>query len=242
MSGDIDVWTQGKSIKETIQFAHKHNPKGKACYHHVDYGMFKDVEVEVHYRPTFMNSLIANHRLQKWIKKRESTQFDNGIYLLESSKKLAIPSWEFNVVLQLSHIYRHVIQGGIGFRQIIDYYYLLRSDDGGQKEAAFMTLDYLGLNKIAGAVMWVLKEVLGIQDDFLIAPTDEKRGRFLYDEIMLGGNFGYYDKRVKHSNSSLQKNLNRLKQDIRLVRYFPSECLWEPVFRVYHFFGRLMHK
>ena len=30
-----------------------------------------------------------------------------------------------------------------------------------------------------------------------------------------------------------------LAQDIRLVRYFPSECLWEPLFRLYHFFWRV---
>jgi len=59
---------QGKSIKETIQFAHKNNPKGKSCYHHVDYGLFKDVEVEVHYRPSFLFNPVHNCRLQKWFK------------------------------------------------------------------------------------------------------------------------------------------------------------------------------
>lgn len=239
-SGDIDVWTQGKSIKETIQFAHEKNPKGKACYHHVDYGLFKDMEVELHYRPTFMNNLVGNRRLQRWIIDHENEQFKHFVEL-PNGGHIAAPSWDFNVVFQLSHIYRHVIQGGIGLRQIIDYYYLLKSDDRSKKEDMIETLRFLGLCEIAGAVMWVLKDVLGMKEDYLIAPTDEKRGRFFYEEIMQGGNFGHYDKRVRHSNSALQRNLNRLKQDIRLVRFFPSECLWEPVFRIYHFFWRLVH-
>ncbi len=237
-SGDIDVWAQGKSIKEIIQFAHKNNPKGKACYHHVDYGIFKDVDVEVHYRPTFMNNLINNRRLQRFMKSGGRSSMSE-IELPDGGGTIIVPSWGFNVVFQLSHIYRHLIQGGIGLKQIIDYYYLLKSESRDTKKDMIETLRDLGLYEIAGAVMWVLKVVLGLSEEYLVAPVDERRGQFLYEEIMQGGYFGHYDKRVKHTNSSLQKNLNRLKRDIRLVRYFPSECLWEPVFRLYHFFWRL---
>ena len=51
-------------------------------------------------------------------------------------------------------------------------------------------LKYLGLWKFAGAVMYVLKEVLGLSEDKMIVPVDEKRGRLLLAEILDGGNFG----------------------------------------------------
>jgi len=105
------------------------------------------------------------------------------------------------------------------------------------------TLEYLGLTEIAGAVMWVLKEVLGLEEQYLIAPVDERRGRFLLDEIMQGGNFGrgmMADGGWK--STAIGRNMYRLKRDVRLLRYFPSECLWEPVFRVYHFFWRIAHR
>lgn len=239
-SGDIDLWTRGKSIKDIILFSHKNNPKGKACYHHVDYGLFKDVEVEVHYRPTFMNNLILNRRLQRFMISEYYNKVSE-VELPDGIGKIKVPTWKFNVVFQLSHIYRHVIQGGIGLRQIIDYYYLLKSEERSKKEDVTETLRYLGLYEIARAVMWVLKYVLGLPDEYLVAPVDERRGQFLYEEIMQGGNFGQYDKRVKHSNNFLQRNLNRLKQDMRLVHYFPSECLWEPVFRGYHWIWRLRY-
>ena len=101
------------------------------------------------------------------------------------------------------------------------------------------TLKYLSLYKFAGAVMWVLKEVLGLEDQYLIVPVNERRGRFLYDEMMRGGNFGQYSADSRKPKGRIGQNIDRLKQDLRLVRYFPSECLWEPVFRTWHFFWRL---
>ena len=89
--------------------------------------------------------------------------------------------------------------------------------------------------------MWVLNEVLGLSEEYLIVPKDEKRGRVLLAEIMKGGNFGHYDVENQKANSAIKKNLQRIKRDMRMMRYFPSECLWEPVFRVYHYFWRLAH-
>jgi hypothetical protein len=96
--------------------------------------------------------------------------------------------------------------------------------------------------ELAGAMMWVLHEVLGLEEKFLIVPVDVRRGQFLYEEIMQAGNFGQYDQRVDHHAGQLYRNIQRLRRDMRLVRYFPSECLWEPVFRLYHFFWRMRYK
>ena len=164
----------------------------------------------------------------------------------EEAGSIRIPNWEFNVVFQLAHIYNHIIYEGIGLRQIIDYYYLLKNEECrmNNEESSIsrtIVLEHLGLTKIAGAVMWVLKEVLGLEERYLIAPVDERRGRFLQNEILLGGNFGQYDNRVNRQGGQLNANINRLKRDVRLVRYFPSECLWEPVFRLWHYFWRVTH-
>ena len=241
--GDIDVWTRGKSIRDTILFAQKKNPGGKACYHHVDFGLFEETEVEIHYRPAFRNNLCVNNRLQKWFKASEDIQFGHERALSDGDGKIVVPTWEFNVVFQLCHVYSHIIREGIGLRQIIDYFYLLKSHTDSTEITNFNEiLRSLGLMELAGAMMWVLRQVLGLDEKFLIVPVDERRGRFLYEEIMQAGNFGQYDQRVDHGVGQLSKNIQRLKRDVRLVRYFPSECLWEPVFRVYHFFWRIRYK
>lgn len=242
-AGDIDVWTKGKSIRDTIKFARKNKPGGKACYHHVDYGLFEDVEVEIHYRPSYRCHLLANNRLQKWMKESEETQFGHERLLPEGEGKIVVPTWEFNVVFQLCHIYNHMMFEGIGLRQIIDYFYLLKSNTESTDITDFdETLRYLGLKEIAGAMMWVMREVLGLEEKYLIAPVDERRGHFLYEEIMQSGNFGQYDQRVNHHGGQMSHNVQRLRRDVRLLRYFPSECLGEPVYRVYHFFWRLAHR
>lgn len=259
-SGDIDLYVQGKPIKDVVEFVRGINPDGSAIYHHIYMGIVDGVEIEVHYRPSYMNNLIYNRRLQKWFKM--NTDNTNLTDLPDGVGEIPVPSWEFNVVFQLCHIYQHVIKEGIGLRQIIDYYYLLKSEECRVKNEEFaaairQTLEYLGLMQIAGAVMWVLKEVLGLEKKYFIAPVDERRGRFLLSVIMQGGNFGMYgtektlfqfvllkeqkEKRASKAILAVRKNIWRLRRDARLVRYFPSECLWEPVFRVYHFGWRLVH-
>ena len=247
--GDIDVWVKHEGISEkeyigkVIQYVKKKNHRGRVTYHHIEIGKIDGIDVELHIRPSFMNSPIHNHRLQKWFNEQAIAQFGHEIEgLPDCSEKVCVPTTYFNIVFLLSHIYRHLLKEGIGLRQVIDYFFLLRKTKDEWKmengELRIM-LRYLGLWKIAGAMMWVLKEVLGMEEKFLIVPPNEKLGVFLLDEIMQGGNFGRYDVRTKHSASRLSRNIERLQRDVRLVWYFPSECLWEPVFRIYHFFWRL---
>jgi hypothetical protein len=237
--GDIDVWTRKKSIRETIQFAREKNPKGKVCYHHVDYGEYDGVEVEIHYRPSFMFNPVHNCRLQKWF----LVHGEGGmVELPDGVGSICVPNREFNIVFQLSHIYNHLLHEGIGLRQVIDYYFLLKSNTNRTNDTNIReTLRNLGLYKIAGAVMWVLNEVLGLEERYLVVSKDEKRGKVLLAEIMKGGNFGHCDVENQKATTAIQKNILRIKRDLRMMRYFPSECLWEPVFRVYHFFWRLAH-
>lgn len=250
-SGDIDVLVKannkkdGSGVRSVIEYVRRKNPFGRASYHHVDYGNYNGVKVEIHYRPTYMCSPIHNIRLQKLLLIDGNVQ---NIDLIGENSYIPIPFWDFNVVYQLIHIYRHLLNEGIGFRQIIDYYYLLKNEECRVKNeegsaSRAIVLEHLGLAKISGAVMWVLKEVFGLEEKCLIAPVDERRGRFLLWEILRGGNFGKYDTRgyFVRWNNPIGSCLRHVERDMRLVRYFPSECLWEPVFRVYHFGWRLVH-
>ena len=246
--GDIDIWVKPKGygcswrpdVKKVIEYIKGSNPEGKVCYHHIDYGLFNGVEVEIHYRPSFMFNPIHNQRLQKWFIAHSEEQFRHEVELPDGVGKVAIPTPKFNIVFQLSHIYNHVLHEGIGLRQFVDYYYLLRSSAKLEmrNEELEMTLKYLGLWKFAGAVMYVMREVFALDEQYMVAPVDEKRGKTLLNEILKGGNFGKYDEANINANNRIKKNIQRIKRDIRMMQYFPSECLWEPAFRVYHFFWR----
>lgn len=104
-------------------------------------------------------------------------------------------------------------------------------------------LKLLGLWKFAGAVMWVLHEVLGLSEDKMIAPMDEKEGRFLLDEIMQGGNFGQYDTRLgnKADESKLHRYFRMNLRNLRLVKHYPAEALCEPLFRTWFAVWKKLH-
>jgi len=105
-------------------------------------------------------------------------------------------------------------------------------------------LKYLGLWKFAGAVMYVLKEVLGLAEDKMIVPVDEKRGKLLLAEILDGGNFGrHFSKYAGFTHQSMgKKYFLKIWRNMHFVRYYPAEALCEPLFRTWHFFWRLKYK
>ena len=249
--GDIDVWAipqlkmeNGKwKIGDIIRYVKTKNPQAHAMYHHIDYGLVDGVDVELHYRPSFMFNPWHNRRLQRWFTEQAEEQFGNEVELPDGAGTIHVPTAAFNVVFQLSHVYNHLLHEGVGLRQIIDFFYVLRSLKGSHVDATDYSdlLRYLGLDTFAGAMMWVLHDVLGLSEEYLIAPRDDRRGRVLLAEIMRGGNFGMYDSDNVKADSRLKKALQRFKRDRRFMRYFPSECLCEPFFRTYHFFWRLRY-
>lgn len=240
-SGDIDIWIMADPDK-IIRMVKKVSPTAKACYHHVDSPKVAGIPLELHYRPQFMNNLVCNARLQKWFLEKADEQGKNLVELPDGAGRISVPTASFNRIFQMSHIFKHVMDEGIGLRQLLDYYFLLQQGfTEEERQEDVRLLKRFGLYNVTAAVMYVLQEVFGMSQDKMIVPPDQRRGRFLLDEVMLAGNFGHFDKRVSRDGGQLQKNTNRLKRDLRLLRYFPSECLWEPVFRWYHYFWRLKH-
>ena len=121
--GDIDIWVEGGD-KRVISFVRSISPHEKACYHHIEFPSYKGVEVEVHYRPSFLLCFWHNRRLQKFYGMVKDEQFSHRVMLGEQGE-IAIPTVEFNLIFQLTHIFSHLMNEGIGLRQLLDYYYVL---------------------------------------------------------------------------------------------------------------------
>ena len=121
--GDIDIWVEGGD-KRVISFVRSISPHEKACYHHIEFPSYKGVEVEVHYRPSFLLCFWHNRKLQKYYERVKEKQFSHRVMLGEQGE-IAIPTAEFNLIFQLTHIFSHLMNEGIGLRQLLDYYYVL---------------------------------------------------------------------------------------------------------------------
>ena len=295
------------------------NPK--ACYHHIDAPSMDGTKVEVHYRPAFLRSPLRNWRMQRWFEHHADECMNNKTHLGFSMMTSSV-----NVVYHMCHLYTHIFEGGIGLRQLMDYYFALRvwhndvmeckdlqtqgmwSEGLGtpvmSKEEVMAVIRSFGMGKFAGAVMFVINEVFGggnenekgqrrtrretdgcPQADFvgeressefkqnlnggpqaddgeerelkrinrelkennfapwMICEPNEKEGKKLLDEIMKGGNFGQYDTRdaALKKGGMMMHGVWKLKRVMRLVRSYPEEALWEPVFRVWHLGWRTIH-
>ena len=242
--GDIDVWVNA-SREQITEYAKKHFEIGDDIrYHHLETSMDR-VPVELHFFPCSMNNPLYHVRLQKWFKRNVDLQCSNVVSLPDGIGEIAIPTTAFNVIYQLTHLYHHFFDEGIGMRQIIDYYYVVNNDellvirDTLQRE-----LKHLGLWKFVRAVMYVLHEALGLSEEKMIAPMDEKRGKLLLAEILNGGNFGKHFTKYGHftQQGMAKKYFLKIWRNMHFVRHYPAEALSEPIFRTWHFFWRMKNK
>lgn len=194
-SGDIDAWKDGERDK-IIEYVNKVSPTNDVSYLHVRYDVFHDTEVEIHFTPSVCSSKKTNKRMQDWFEQRKNSCFSNRV-TLASGLEIVAPTAEFNLVFLLHHIYRHYLYEGIGLRQIMDYYFVLRTSFENHNENNSEILEILNLTRFAGALMYVMQEVFGLDEKHLLCPVDEKRGRRLLEVIIEGCNFGHSTEKYK---------------------------------------------
>ena len=102
ISGDIDILVFGG--RETVtEYVKKKFPHTKTAYQHIDYPVFKDVAVEVHYLPIYVNNPIFNRKIQNWFKS-QGNSFVEYKTLQDGEGRIPVPSIEFNIFYQLMHI------------------------------------------------------------------------------------------------------------------------------------------
>ena len=344
--GDVDVWVMAN--REELRHIALPLTEGdgsslQESLNHIGLTVH-GVSVELHSTPALLNSPLHNSRLQRWLKRNADLQCSNCIALPNNAGEVAVPTVSFNIIYQLCHLFHHCFYEGVGLRQIVDYYFVLKNTDfsgntngasgntdrdgvllntdytdftdrfsgntgegcfllntdctdsssgdfegdgcflntdytdftdrfsGNTDEGCFLLntdcadfldsssgglgevdsggalvalqeeLKWLGLWEFAGAVMYVLREVMGLDEKRMICAPDERRGRLLLEEIMAGGNFGHYDERNHFGQGALWHNIQRFRRDWRMLRFYPSEALSEPLFRVCHFLWRWKQK
>lgn len=236
--GDIDIWLDG-DCDRIIDYVKKYFPACTPTYHHVDFPVSPGLEIEIHYRPSWMYSRTSNTKLQKFFTDKAAEQFENTISTPEGT--FPAPTLAFNRVYILLHIYRHLFQEGIGLRQMLDYYFVLSKGTTHEKrEHCLKTLQHLGLVKFSSAVTHVLHTVFRLERENFITEPNTRRGEFLLNEIMTAGNFGHYDNRydIIDKENEFAHFKNSMKRITRLSWQYPSETLWSPYFKAWHYFWR----
>lgn len=239
--GDIDIWLDGGDTK-AIEYVKRYFPECSPTYHHVDFPISNDLEIEIHYRPSWSYSPITNKRLQCFFSSTAQEQFCNQISTPEGN--FPTPTVAFNRIYILLHIYRHLFFEGIGMRQVLDYYYVLHQEMSDAEKAEYISaLKQFKLIKFAGAVVYVMQQIFGLDKEHSIVKTNPKLGKFVLKEIMIAGNFGQYDHRYnlgKHEYT-FKRAIETIKRNATLITRFPGEILWSPYFKTWHYFWRKRH-
>lgn len=235
-AGDIDIWVDAS--RDVIVKKIRDECLGVT---YVDYvnchvSSFTDTEVEVHFRPTWLFNPFVNRMAQKWILANKETQMVN----YDEEVGFSYPTVNFNFVFSLIHIYRHVFFEGIGLRQLLDYYWSLSHSTDDERSEAFETLKSFGIGKFAAAIMHIMRRIFDIEESFLLCKPNEKEGQFLLDEIMRGGNFGHFDDRNTYvpEDKKIKRGLNNAKRNLRFLKRYPSEVLWMPAWKTWHWCWR----
>ena len=210
--GDIDVWcappVEGlpiavqtdkaraeyaiyhgrKAVREYVLMQHRlvgNEGKPVVRYHHIEAPDVDGTPIEVHFRVGHVNSPLRNMRMQRWFDGQVDVCMKNRTHL-----GFSVPTPSVNVVYQMTHLFTHYFDEGLGLRQLMDYYFTLKvwnvecgvlSDGRQEKQSQGMWTEGLGvpvmskyevmnvlrsfgMGKFAAAVMWVLHEVFAMPD------------------------------------------------------------------------------
>lgn len=198
-------------------------------YKHAHLRVWEDVEVELHYHVEMLFNLGKNKKLQKWFKANEGQ-------LYTQQGKMVTPSVEMNVFYILLHIYRHFFTEGIGMRQLMDYFFVLKTVQDKELNAkdSIEAVSAFGMGQFAKGLMWVMQEVFAMPEDWMLWESDEKEGRFILKQVMEGGNFGHYREKNNRLKGPLKYVESLTKHSLHLIKRYPSEALWTPIWIVWH--------
>lgn len=242
-SGDIDIYVDCGREK-AIEYARSLQGDVDWDYKHLHLQVFTDTEVEMHYVSEVFLNLWKNRKLQKWFKEHQ-----DGMFVPQGD--FVTPSVEFNLFYILLHTYRHFLYEGVGLRQLMDYYFILREaqtkDFKGSEVSEFQSLiKRFGMMRFTKGVMWIMKTVFAGHDNenfSLQIEPDEKEGRYILEQVMMGGNFGHHDERLANSSSGKWSAIRKiLKHNLHLLAHYPSDVIWAPIWIVYHKLWKLMNR
>lgn len=210
LSGDIDVFVDC-GFKKAIKTA-----KDISCedvkwdYRHAHVRYNDGIKVEIHYRPEMLLNLYRNRRLQKWFVKNQEL-------LYKDREGLVSPSLSMNVFYVLMHIYRHYLFEGIGLKQLLDYYFVLKNAEGrfenyADNESIIDVLNSFGMLKFTGGVMWMMRELFILDHKYMICEPIESEGYFILKNILT----------------------RKSPPTSYLCRHYTSEMIWTPIWIVWH--------
>lgn len=223
-SGDIDVWIDADEDK-VYQYVRDIIPYAEESFKHIHFPIFKDVPVDIHSMPLRFYSGHFRKKLEQWISLNKAEQFAHKIKLTGIEREVSAPTRRFNAVYQMGHMLIHTFDEGVGLRQVVDYYYVLKGLEitEGERIELEVTLRELGMYKFARAIMWIETHLLGLPDDRCIVEQDSRIGDRLLKDILEGGNFGHHSEQYSAKRGFYYRGVVEAFRDMKWFVMAPRE-------------------
>ena len=135
-----------------------------------------------------------------------------------------MPTIKFALVMQLAHIQKHLLDAGIGFKQIVDYFVLLQNASEADRVDVAEILKKFRLGKTAAALMWVLERIIGLEKSKMICDPDERLGKKMLEDVILSGNFGF--SKTWYGENFIWRWLKKKFRFFETFGFAPSEVMW----------------
>ena len=237
-SGDIDVWVDTDE-EGALRWVKKYQRVLDFDYKHVHLDVLEGTSVEVHYRPSTSRVPWYMKRVDHFT--REKACWTNAVALGDGM--VNVPSLEFNLVFILQHIFGHLFAEEMTLKQYLDYYFVLKQAhvEGADVQEAYRWMQRMGMGSFARATMWLLREVFGMPEEWMICEADADEGRFLLDRVM-----AKEQKAKKGEHGSVRWHLSvfwaQQSKNLHLLTHYPLEVLFSPIWLARHFFWKRIWK
>lgn len=243
--GDVDIWVSG-GRKRLIHYILDKFGKTVVSYHHLDYPLYKDTSVDAHTTPIYTTNPFNNIRVQRFFKSQAKRQMSNVVQLA-NGKDVHGMTDDVNLLFQLMHLHKHLCYEGIGLRQLIDYYYLVKDTRLTDEELSSIVknIKRMHLMKFAKGIMFLLHVQLGLDKRYCFLYEDEKEGEYILSQMLIGGNFGRNDQRVQNYQKRkyvFQRYPRKIAFVLSRWRHDPYEISWQPIFITINWFVQHWYK
>lgn len=215
--GDIDLWFSSPQLVEQANVLMEQQGARLQRGKHQDSAMgWNGQEIEHHYHLIELHNPFLRKELKAWEKS-----------IHEQSKNGPLPV--ANLLLQITHILKHQLNGGIGMKQLCDLAVSFCTLDYDRQELVAQARKY-GVYRFSKLLASFVSTYLGVSQDRLPFPATENPAA-LMNEIWEAGEFGHYDTRFgnrpagKWSGKCYTLNIILHKAKVFFF-YAPGESFW----------------
>ena len=236
--GDIDVYVGKEKYVRAKQLMERIGgiAGNEESIKHQDFE-YKNAQIEIHRIAATLHHPAANRKMNNFIEKWLSGK---SYPVKIPGGHIPTPAPTFNAVYLFIHAFNHFLSSGIGLRQLCDWALLIKvTNNDIDRTEVTAQLSAMKLLKAAGSFAYITTTYLGLSPDYIPFPikSSKEDGERLLADILMAGNFGQHDFRVKprpkgywtgkwHTFTRAVKRCNELRQ------YAPSEAISYPFFLI----------